>query len=282
MHLGRHRSGVRQRHQRTAQVDAAAGSFLDVWTPDAATWQSIQAHTAGNPATLTITGYQRSACGLFAGADRVHHVARPRRRADLLPRCSADAQRGRERNRAAALARGHSSHPLAPHATSVSPESRTVLTNMPTCANCHSFSARRQDHGHRRRRTGKRQGPLRCRSRANATSRFRTRISCSGTPTGRRARCASASCRRFRLMAATWSSTFAGPSSEDVSNTYYVTNFKDYRFLQVFYPTRGILEWYNRAYRQARSRCPAPTIRASCRRTESGAPTANTLSLRAR
>ena len=41
--------------------------------------------------------------------------------------------------------------------------------------------------------------------------------------------------------------TFAGQSSEDVSNTYNVTNFKDYGFLQVFYPTRGILEWYNRA-----------------------------------
>ncbi len=28
---------------------------------------------------------------------------------------------------------------------------------------------------------------------------------------------------------------------------YYVANFKDYRFLQVFYPTRGILSWYDRA-----------------------------------
>ena len=27
---------------------------------------------------------------------------------------------------------------------------------------------------------------------------------------------------------------------------YYVVNFKDYRFLQVFYPTRGILAWYSR------------------------------------
>jgi hypothetical protein len=34
--------------------------------------------------------------------------------------------------------------------------------------------------------------------------------------------------------------TFAGQSSEDVSNTYNVTNFKDYGLLQVFYPTRGI------------------------------------------
>ncbi len=29
-------------------------------------------------------------------------------------------------------------------------------------------------------------------------------------------------------------------------DSYYVTNFMDYRFLQVFYPTRGILEWYDR------------------------------------
>ena len=33
----------------------------------------------------------------------------------------------------------------------------------------------------------------------------------------------------------------------EVALNYYVANFKDYRFLQVFYPTRGILAWYNRA-----------------------------------
>jgi tetratricopeptide (TPR) repeat protein len=32
----------------------------------------------------------------------------------------------------------------------------------------------------------------------------------------------------------------------DVQGKYYVSNFKDYRFLQVFYPTRGILAWYSR------------------------------------
>ena len=41
-------------------------------------------------------------------------------------------------------------------------------------------------------------------------------------------------------------STFAGPSLK-LPDTFYVTNFLDYHFLQVFYPTRGILEWYNRA-----------------------------------
>jgi tetratricopeptide (TPR) repeat protein len=32
----------------------------------------------------------------------------------------------------------------------------------------------------------------------------------------------------------------------DLTSNYYVANFKDYRFLQVFYPTRGVLAWYNR------------------------------------
>jgi Flp pilus assembly protein TadD len=32
----------------------------------------------------------------------------------------------------------------------------------------------------------------------------------------------------------------------DLIRNYYVANFKDYRFLQVFYPTRGVLAWYSR------------------------------------
>jgi hypothetical protein len=32
----------------------------------------------------------------------------------------------------------------------------------------------------------------------------------------------------------------------DLVRNYYVANFKDYRFLQVFYPTRGVLAWYDR------------------------------------
>jgi Flp pilus assembly protein TadD len=32
----------------------------------------------------------------------------------------------------------------------------------------------------------------------------------------------------------------------DLIRNYYVENFKDYRFLQVFFPTRGVLAWYSR------------------------------------
>ena len=41
-------------------------------------------------------------------------------------------------------------------------------------------------------------------------------------------------------------SSFAGPD-QDIPSTYFVNNFTDYRFLQVFYPTRGILAYYSRA-----------------------------------
>ena len=44
--------------------------------------------------------------------------------------------------------------------------------------------------------------------------------------------------------------TTVKPPGTDSQQLYYVANFKDYRFLQVFYPTRGILVWYNRATRQ--------------------------------
>lgn len=37
---------------------------------------------------------------------------------------------------------------------------------------------------------------------------------------------------------------------QDVQGNFYVANFRDYRFLQVFYPTRGILAWYDRETRQ--------------------------------
>lgn len=37
---------------------------------------------------------------------------------------------------------------------------------------------------------------------------------------------------------------------QDVQGNFYVANFRDYRFLQVFYPTRGILAWYDRESRQ--------------------------------
>lgn len=47
-------------------------------------------------------------------------------------------------------------------------------------------------------------------------------------------------------LAAAKASAGGSPLPKDVQGNFYVANFTDYRFLQVFYPTRGILAWYSR------------------------------------
>lgn len=42
------------------------------------------------------------------------------------------------------------------------------------------------------------------------------------------------------------------PPGTKNADFYYVANFTDYRFLQVFYPTRGILAWYDRTAKTLR------------------------------
>ena len=56
----------------------------------------------------------------------------------------------------------------------------------------------------------------------------------------------------------------------DLVRNYYVANFKDYRFLQVFYPTRGVLAWYSResGHLQLPARRRRPALRADQRGLE--------------
>lgn len=110
------------------------------WTPDAAAWAAIQSHSKGHPATITITGYRggqtafsRSHIAIFTSVDP---VGAPifYRDVPLMPTRGVDGV----------------VQPLAPSTIHLikwrlrdvrQRESRTVLKNMPTCANCHSFSA---------------------------------------------------------------------------------------------------------------------------------------------
>jgi tetratricopeptide (TPR) repeat protein len=46
--------------------------------------------------------------------------------------------------------------------------------------------------------------------------------------------------------------TTTRPPGTKSSQFYYVSNFKDYRFLQVFYPTRGIIQWYDKTEKKLR------------------------------
>ncbi|MGD0367149.1 MAG: tetratricopeptide repeat protein [Acidobacteriaceae bacterium] len=216
-----------------------------VWTPDAATWQAIQSHSTAGPATLTITGYKdpntTSSQGHITFTTSVDPVGAPifYRDVPLMPSAGANG----------------TVQPLSPSLIHLirwrlkditSPESHTVLTNMPTCANCHSFS-----------RDGKTMG-IDVDGPANDKGLYalvpvQQHISIQNKDVVQWNTDGQAGKVRVGFMSQVSPdgqyvvSTFAGTATEDVSNTYYVTNFKDYRFLQVFYPTRGILEWYSRA-----------------------------------
>ena len=222
------------------------------WTPDASTWQDIQAHSKESPATFTITGssqargeVSRASISLTTSADPVNGPIFYRD-VPLMPSAGANG----------------TVQPLSPASIHLirwrlrdirQPESRTVLTNMPTCANCHSFS-----------RDGKTMG-IDVDGPANDKGLYAVvpvaqHMSIQNTDIVQWNTDGQAGKVRVGFMSQVSPdgrfvlSTFAG-SALDISNTYYVTNFKDYRFLQVFYPTRGILEWYDRA---AGKRQPLP------------------------
>jgi tetratricopeptide (TPR) repeat protein len=119
------------------------------------------------------------------------------------------------------------------------PESRMVLQDMPTCANCHSFSA-----------DGK------------------TLAMDIDGPSGDKGAYAIAAVKRDMVIQAadiiSWNDfprklpnkktigflSRISPNGRyivtTVNESIYVVNFTDYRFLQVFYPTRGILAFYDR------------------------------------
>ena len=157
------------------------------------------------------------------------------------------------------------------------PESHVVMTDLHSCANCHSFSRERQDAGPGHGRAAERQGTVRGGPGVREmTIRTQDMISWSSfrKELGRR-NSGSGSCRRSRRTAAMWSRR-CGRRHTKNSQFYYVSNFKDYRFLQVFYPTRGILALVRSQTKEAASRCPAPTIPTMCRPAPSGAPTEST------
>lgn len=215
------------------------------WKPDAATWRTIQTHSVAAPAVLTLTGYkptgERASIATLHFTTSADPVGAPifYRDVPLMPSAGANG----------------TVQPLSPSLIHLirwrlrdirNPDSRTVLTNMPTCANCHSFSA-----------DGKTMG-IDVDGPANdkglyALVPIQKQISIQNKDVVEWNTDGQAGKVRVGFMSQVSPdgryviSTFAGSSSDDISNTYYVTNFKDYRFLQVFFPTRGILEVYNRA-----------------------------------
>jgi tetratricopeptide (TPR) repeat protein len=214
------------------------------WRPAAATWRAIEERAARQPVAVTITG--------IAGARAVS-------KATLRIEFSPDPVDAPIFYRDVPLMPTETEpgviKPLAPYAVRLvkwrlrdvrQSASRVVMEKMPMCANCHSFSRDGKfmgmDLDGLRNNRGQyflagvqpqievrnqdvlqwstAEGPLRSPVRVG----FMSQVSPDGS---------------------TVATTIDTPGASD--SNYYVANFTDYRFLQVFFPTRGRLAWYDRA-----------------------------------
>ncbi len=215
------------------------------WKPDAATWAAIQTHSDHKPATITITGYRD---GNVASSQS--HVAFTTSRDEVgAPIFYRDVPLMPSSSNGGAVA------PLAQDNIHLihwrlrdirKPESHTVLKDMPTCANCHSFSADGKTFGMDI------DGPVNdkglyavvpVQKHMVIESKDMVHWNTDGKVGTVRVGFMSQVSPNGQYVL----STFAGPALNRLIDSYYVTNFIDYRFLQVFFPTRGILEYYNRA-----------------------------------
>jgi Flp pilus assembly protein TadD len=227
------------------------------WRPDSTVWKTIQEASVAGPAVITFTGYHGSV-SVSRGRVRIRTsrdaVGAPIFYRDV-PLMPSETEKG----------------VIKPLANTAIPliawrlcdvtqnSSRILMEGLHTCANCHSFSADGKTMGMDVDGPQNDKGlyaivPVQPRMsiggdnvvawstfRGKLGGRLRVGFMSQVAPDG-----------RYVVT------TINDPGMDEteyerrknlreVALNYYVANFKDYRFLQVFYPTRGILAWYNRA-----------------------------------
>src|ERR1039457_1501944 len=224
------------------------------WTPDASTWEAIKTHSVGSPATIAITGFRDEDLKqpVSSGQVRIETSRDPAgapifyRDVPLMPNQGTKGV----------------ITPLAPEAIGLikwrlryldEPRSRVVMEKISTCANCHTFSADgktlgldvdgpQNDRGLYALIAVARQTAIRTQDvikwptvRDPAVPRLRAAFMSQVSPDG-----------RYVLSTIDDRDAARRAGGRTLEDKYYVANFLDYRFLQVFYPTRGILAWYDR------------------------------------
>ena len=210
------------------------------WTPDDAVWEAIKAASVDAPATITVVGYNaerpdqplsRGQMTLTTSSDPVDGVIFYRD----VPLMPTENEKGNIK-------------PLPDDAIRLvtwrlrdisRKDTRAVLTNIPTCANCHSFS-----------RDGSTMamdidGPSGDKGAyALADIEETTVITTDDIITWNAYEPKAAGHKTIGFMSRV--SPDGRYAISTVNEAIYSAGFKDYRFLQVFFPTRGILAYYNR------------------------------------
>jgi Flp pilus assembly protein TadD len=229
------------------------------WIPDAETWAAIKARSTDHDATLTITGYQDGAMSraVSRGAVRIRTSRDPvgapifYRDVPLMP---AETEKGVIK-------------PLDPQAVPLiawrlrnvaETSSRVMMEGIYSCANCHSASldgkimgmdvdGPKNDKGLYALFPIQPQAEIR-KENVIAWSTFRGKLG-GKLRVGFMSRVSPDG----QYVVTTINDPGLGQTDyerrrdpKDLSDNYYVANFKQYRFLQVFYLTRGILAWYSR------------------------------------
>lgn len=219
-------------------------SAAHTWKPDATTWTALKRQAARGTVTVTIRGValgdvvSQGAMQMSVSADPVNAPIFYRD----VPLMPSETEKGFIK-------------PLAANAVPLiawrvrnvgEPSSHVVMTGLHTCANCHSFAANgktlgldmdgpQNDKGlyalapvAKKMTIGTEDMVSWSKFRGEEGVQLRVGFMSQVSPDGR------------------YVVTTIRPPDAKTSQFYYVSNFKDYRFLQVFYPTRGILAWYDR------------------------------------
>lgn len=214
------------------------------WKPSAEAWTEIKRNSSGHRAVVTITGLDAEDRPLTGSRVSISTSSDPvdgqifYRDVPLMP---AEGKKGIVQ-------------PLSPSLVYLinwrlrdiaQTESRVVMHDLHTCGNCHSFSTDGKTMGMDVDGPGNDKGlyaivPVQKHMfiRNEDTISWNTDLRVGQSRVGFMSQVSPDG--KYVL------STFAGPD-QSIPSSYFVNNFKDFRFLQVFYPTRGILAWYSRA-----------------------------------
>jgi dipeptidyl aminopeptidase/acylaminoacyl peptidase len=243
------------------------------WSPDAETWEKIKRRSVKSPATIAFTGFADDdlklplSSGSVTISTSVDPVGAPIFYRDVPLMMWPKGQKG-------------SIQPLPPFAIPLikwklrniaEPQSHIVMENLPTCGNCHSFSLDGKTLGMDL------DGPKNDKGlyaivpvSKNMTIRNQDVIRWSSLQDNPQTKTSAPAVKRFGFMSQVspdgrYIVTSIGPPglgndhknelpdfAAGLADRLYSMNFKGPPFNQFFYPTRGILAWYDRQEQKLR------------------------------
>ena len=229
------------------------------WQPEASLWESIKKTGAGGTVTVKFTGYAAASSAAVSSGRVAISISRDPVGAPIfyrdVPLMPSETEKGVIK-------------PLSPRAVPLiawrlrnvgDTKSKVLMTGIHSCANCHSFSADGKTMGMDVDGPQNDKGLYAIVPVGREMKITQENIVAWSTFNGKlggkiRVGFMSQVSPDGSYVATTINDPGKGQSDsarrkfpQDLVMNYYVANFKDYRFLQVFYPTRGIIAWYARS-----------------------------------